>query len=178
MPTLADFRFSRSARRTLAALAPIVLSDEVEQLGLVEAVLDDLELLLRALPAPARAGLLAGVATFEHTARAAPSSLGRGFSRLPRPKAQAHFERWLHAPGPTKQLVKGLKMLLTFVYYEQPQVRARLGYTPDDWIARVTRERTERFGDALREAEARVTDPYPLVRRTARRRRARGLPRA
>ena len=171
--TLAEFRLPTRLRRTLATLAPIVLTDEVETLGLVEEVVDGVELFLRTIPAPLRAGLVTGMWSFEHSARAAPSSFGRGFSSLSPRKAELHFERWWSSKGPLHQLVRGLKMFLAFSYYEHPKVKAGLGYDPERWIAKVKAERVERFEAELAATEASVVEPDPLVPRGPKR-----LPRA
>ncbi len=176
--TLASFRLPRPCRRTLAALAPIVLTGEVEELGLVEAVVDDVELFMRSIPGAVRAGVVAGLVAFEQSARGVPSSLGRGFSALDPAGRAAHFERWWQGAGPLHQLARGLKMFLSFAYYERPEVKARLGYDPERWIARVKREREARHAEAIAAAEALVLAPDPLVARPAARRGARELPRA
>ena len=163
MSELADFRLSPRARATLAALAPVVLTDEVESLGVVEDVVDSVELFLRSVPTPVRAGVLVGLRTFEHSARALPSSLGRDFSRLPLAQRERHFELWWHSRvGALKQLAHGLKMFLTMAYYEHPAKLALLGYDPERWIAKVSAERLERFAEEIRATEEAVLAPAPL----------------
>ncbi|MBL4846822.1 MAG: hypothetical protein JKY65_14985 [Planctomycetes bacterium] len=163
MSELADFRLSKAARRTLAALAPIVLTEEVDELGIRDEVVDGVELFLRSIPVAVRVAILAGIVTFEATARAVPSSLGRGFSRLPPELAAAHFARYWHSPlGALKQLARGMKMFLVMSYYEHPTKLAQLEYHPDRWIAQVAQERLERFAEEIREHEAQVTAPLPL----------------
>ena len=162
MPSLAPFRFPPRLRRCMAALAPVVLTEEVEELGIVEEVLDEVELFLRTVPAPLRAGIMAGLWSFEQSARIAPSSLGRGFASLSLSKRQRHFERWWHTPGPGHQLARGLKMFLAFAYYEHPQVQARMGYDPDAWIAKVKAEREARFAKEHEALEAKNLMRDPL----------------
>jgi hypothetical protein len=163
MSELADFRLSATARRTLWALAPIVLTEEVDELGVREEVVDGVELFLRSIPAPIRIAVLAGIRTFEASARAAPSSLGRGFSRLPPELAARHFERYWHSPiGALKQLARGMKMFLVMSYYEHPAKKAQLEYHPERWIAQVAQQRLERFADEIREHEAQVLAPRAL----------------
>ena len=164
MSALAAFSLPGPVRRTLRALAPVVLTEEVEELGIADEVVDGVELFLRSIPAPLRVGIVAGVVTFEQSARAASGSGGRGFSRLARPAARAHFERWWGSRlGVLHQLARALKMFLTFSYYEHPAVRARIGYDPERWIAKVKDERARRFGDAARAHDELVLAPDPLV---------------
>ncbi|HBP21247.1 MAG TPA: hypothetical protein DEA08_26100 [Planctomycetes bacterium] len=163
MSELADFRLSPRARATLAALAPVVLTDEVESLDVVEDVVDSVELFLRSIPTPVRAGVLVGLHTFEHSARALPRSLGREFSSLPLEQRERHFELWWHSRvGALKQLARGLKMFLTMAYYEHPAKLALLGYDPQQWITKVSAERLERFAEEIRATEEAVLAPAPL----------------
>lgn len=163
MSELADFQLSRSARQTLLALAPVVLTDEVDELGIRDEVVDGVELFLRSIPAPLRLGILAGIATFESSARARPSSVGRAFSRLPRELAEAHFHSYWHSPlGPIKQLARGMKMFLTMSYYEHATKRAQLEYHPEQWIGKVAQERLERFASEIEAHEALITTPDPI----------------
>jgi hypothetical protein len=83
---LADFRLPRALRRVVAAMARVALTDEVERLGLTDAVVDHVELSLRSIPFHLRTGVVAGLTSFEAGALALPSSFGRTFSRLPRAK--------------------------------------------------------------------------------------------
>lgn len=163
MSELADFRLSSSARRTLAHLAPIVLTEEVDALGIRDEVVDGVELFLRSVPTPIRVAIAAGIKTFEASARAVPSSLGRGFSSLPPDLAAAHFERYWHSPlEPIKQLGRALKMFLVMSYYEHSAKKAQLEYHPDRWISQVAQERLERFAEEIREHEAEMIAPNPL----------------
>ncbi len=105
---------------------------------------------------------MAGLYTFEHSARA--TSWGRPFSRLGPEQARAHFARWWSLPvGPLHQLAKALKMFLAMAYYNHPQVKERLGYDPDRWIAEVTQRRQEQFGEEIAKLEAQVFAPDPLI---------------
>jgi hypothetical protein len=164
-PTLADFRLSSGQRLTLGLLTRVVVTDDVLELGILEDVVDSVELFMRSIPTPFRLGLVAGLHAFEQSARAVPSSLGRSFSQLPLGKAEAHFARWWESKlAPMHQLAKGARMLVTFGYYEHPRVREKLGYTPDEWIAKVSRERQEKFADEIAANDARMlaSDPFRL----------------
>jgi hypothetical protein len=96
----------------------------------------------------------------------APSSFGRSFASLPPEKAAAHFERWWSSPVPGfHDLAKALRMFLTFSAYEHPVMKAKLGYDPEVWIAKVTKDRIDRFADDIAAHEALMTEPDPLVAR-------------
>jgi hypothetical protein len=175
--TLADLRLSPRLRGTLATLARVVVTDDVLELGIVDEVVDEVELLLRAVPTPVRLGFLAGLRAFDASARAAPSSRGRRFADLPPDLADAHFDRWWSSSlAPMHQMAKGARMFVAMAYYEHPKVRERLGYDPEAWIEKVKRERTEQHGEEIRAHEAMILEPRPLLVST--RRGSRKLPTA
>lgn len=158
--TLADFRLPRPIRRTLHALAVVALPDELEPLGLTEPVVDHFELMMRVFPSHVRLGMVAGLATFEAGAIA---RYGRPFSRLPRERQRAWFDRWWHSPIlPIRQLAKAIRSVLAMSYYEHPVVKQQLEYHPDAWIARVAKRRLEAWAADIRAHEEMVTSPDPL----------------
>ncbi len=159
MSELADFRLSSSARRTLAHLAPIVLTDEVDELGIREEVVDGVELFLRSVPAPIRIAVAAGIRTFEASARAVPSS-----------------RYWHSSLEPIKQLGRALKMFLVMSYYEHSAKKSQLEYHPESWISQVAQERLERFAEEIREHETEMTAPNPLPDSIPRASEGRSLP--
>ena len=174
MPALATFTLSRRSRATFAQISRVVLTEVVDALDLTDDVVAEVELFLRTIPTPMRVGLVAGLHTFEQSARAIPSSMGRSFSSLPQDLAEEHFERWWGSKlAPMHALAKVARMFVTFAYYEQPRVRQMLNYDPEAWIAKTSAERTERFAAEIAEHEAMVRAPNPLRPRP---RRPRPLP--
>lgn len=169
-----SFRLPRPVRRTLRALAPVVCGPEVERLGIGDEVVDGVERFCDALPAHVRAGAVAGALLFEAAPALEPRTLGRTFSRLDPASAEAVFARWWAGHGPRKQVVKVLKMFLAFAYYEHPRVKERLTYDPDRWIAKVARERLERFAGEIERHEQAVLAPDPLPGRPERQEAPRG----
>jgi hypothetical protein len=164
---MADFRLPNRLRRAIATLAPVIVTDEVTRLGITEDVVDGVESFLAAVPVHIRLALLAGIQAFDSSARAVPSSFGRAFHSLPAAKAKAHFERWYHGPEATHQLARGIKVFVSFAYYEHPLVRERIGYLPDPWIEQVSAQRLEKFGEVIAAHEAMLIadDPLDLARR-------------
>ncbi len=161
---LADFRLPRRARRILAPLARVVLPSELGPLGLVEPVLDHVELTLRSLPAYLRSGLLAGLYTFDLAAMTRPSSFGRPFSLLPQEKQRDWFAAYWTSPvGALHQWAKGIKGILAIAYWEQPTVRAAMEYHPDRFIAEVAARRLADYADDIVAHDALVLAPDPLV---------------
>ena len=148
---LADYRLSGRARRAFARLAPAICPPDVETLGLVEAVVDHVELTLRSFPAVVRHALAGGAIAIDLT------------SRLLRQDPAVTFDRFAHLPGPGHALAKGIKAALGMAYYEHPVVRRRLDYDQESWIAEVAKRRLERFAAEIRRAEAAVTAPNPLL---------------
>ncbi len=161
---LADFRIPRALRRVLAPMVRIVCTDEVEKLGLTEAVIDHVELSMRSVPFHIRTSLVAGLTSFELGAAALPSSFGRTFSRLPADKQAAYFHSWWSSPlFLMRQLVKGLKGLIAMGFYEQPAVLSKLEYHPEQWIAEVAARRLRDYADDIAAQDKMVLERDPLV---------------
>lgn len=157
---LADFRFSRGARRVLRALALVICSDEVEKRGLTEAVLDEVERMVRATPTVMRVALRLGLWAFEWSALFV---CGLPFSRLQPERRSAWFRRWFSGHGLGQKFAYGIKGLVAFAFFEQPSLRDELHYHPDEWIAEVAKRRLERWGAEVRAHDALVRAPDPLV---------------
>ncbi len=155
---LTDFRFRPGQRKVLATLARVVCPPELEPLGLADAVLEETELMVRALPAYLRLGLLAGLAMFDQGFRFYPGSGGRRFAAAGNLEvADGYFTAWHHSPLTVQfQFAKAIKGLLCFSYYEQPSVLAAIDVHADRWIAQVTRQRLEKYAQDVRLADEEV----------------------
>ncbi len=160
---MGEYRLPRWAWAVLRRLAPVVLTDDVEQMGLVDGAVREMERLLGAAPGTARGAFVAGLGGFDAGARALHA--GRGFAALGLAEAEAYFSTWWHSPlPPVNQFAKGAKALLTFGYYELPGVQAQIGYDPQAWIDKVTTQRADEFGEEIARFEAGVLDRDPIPR--------------
>jgi hypothetical protein len=158
---LADFKLPARVRAVLVPLARIVCPPDLEELGLTDAVVDHMELMMRAIPTYLRAGLVAGALSFETGAIA---RYGKPFSRLTPEKQEAWFATWWRSPVLAfRQLAKGLKGLLAMGYWEQPQILARMEYHPERWIAEVAARRLNRYAQEIERQDAMVVAPDPLI---------------
>jgi hypothetical protein len=161
---LADFRLPRALRRVVAAMARVALTDEVERLGLTDAVVDHVELSLRSIPFHLRTGIVAGLTSFEVGALTFPSSFGRPFSRLPKEKQEAYFRSWWHSPlFLMRQFVKSVKGLIAMGFYEQRAVLDQLEYHPEQWIAEVAARRLRDYAGDIAAQDKMVLERDPLV---------------
>jgi len=153
-----DFRLRPGQRRTLAALARVVCPPDMEARGLGAAVLEETELMIRAMPAYLRWGLVAGLLAFDQGYRFQRGSGGRPFAAAADPaSAESYFERWHRsALSACFQFAKAVKGLLCFAYYEQPEVLEALGVHADRWIDEVGRRRLESYGAEVRRADEEV----------------------
>lgn len=163
MSHLADYRHPKPVRRSLASLAAVVCPPEATELDLVGAIVDEVELSMRASPAGVRAALLAGIAGYELAATLVPRHRGRPASRLSPELARRYFASWWHSPlPPQRQFARGVKGLLCLACYEMPAIKEQLGYTPEAWIETVKARRLAVFADAIRRREADILAPDPL----------------
>lgn len=124
-------------RRLLGSLVALLCPPEVVP-DLVEAVVDDVELTMQAMPAEIRAALRAGLATYELGAIA---RWGRPASRLAPERAARWLDAWRHGLPVQRELIKAVRGLVCLAYYELPAVKQRMGYDPERWIEKVKRHR-------------------------------------
>ena len=159
--TIADFHVPKALRKTLAQVARVTCPPDLDELDLVEHVLDEAELQLRAFPAVFRVAMVAGIATLEVSSIV---RYGRPFSRLSRPQAERWFHSfWASPMGPFRQLAKALKALFALGFYQAPAIRSRIEYHPDRWIAEKAKQRLEEFGLDIARHEEELLQPNPLL---------------
>ena len=148
----------------MEALVRVVTAGESDRRGLTAEVAQAVGEVLVPFPAHLRAGLLAGLATFDQLARMRPSSRGRAFSRLSPELAERVFKAWWHSPiFPVRQWAKGIKGVVALAYWDHPEVRGAIGFAPEGWIAHVTERRQRDYAADIAAHAERVTAPNPLV---------------
>lgn len=156
----AAYRLPRRARRTLAALAPVVCGDETAAAAHIPTIVAEVERSLGAFPRIMRAAFVAGLDLLELSA----AVRGRRFSRLPRAAADLHYAHWSSSRSVALQeIARLLRTPLALAAYEQPAVRQRIGYDPDPWITASARRRWTTWADDIRRHEALLRAPDPLV---------------
>ncbi len=162
--TLIELRMLRPLHRVLVTLARATCPDDIDDLGIAEAVASDVGEYMKALPTYIRVGLIAGLTAFEVSAMGWPGTLGRPYSTLDKARARAHFDLWWSSRFlPLHEFARAVKSLLAGSYYDQPAVRERMGYTPDKWIADVKRMREQKWADEIRAHEELLRKPDPLL---------------
>jgi len=146
------------ARRVLERLAVLVCPPDVVENGLTARVVEEFELHLGYLPAPARRLVGPALVLFDQAARLRPAARGHRFVRLTDVRADAYLRRVLYGQsGPLSTAVRLTKSLVVMACYELAEVKAGLGYDPDPYITEVTARRIFRHGPAIRAAEARTS---------------------
>jgi len=136
----------------LVRLAPSVCPPEVVELELVEPVVDHVELSLRSFPAGLRMAALGAVRTLGGSAL-----IGR------RPPGE-QFARWWSARSRLRRTAaRGIKALFALASYEQPAVKDRMGYRPEEWIARVSARRLQLYSPDIRRHEQELLRSDSLV---------------
>jgi hypothetical protein len=166
--TLADYRMAPWLRRVMRALVPVICTAEPGERGLVDAVVDHVELTMRSFPAFLRIMLIVGTLFFELFALVLPSSRLRPFSRLPYDRQVRYFGMfWDSKFQLFRQLAKGLKAPIALGYWDNPVVCETMGYTPAAWIAEVKARRERDYAADIAAHDALVVAPDPLVARAA-----------
>lgn len=131
MPFDASAPLGQGQRRTLRALAPIVLPSDVLLDSLVDDVVDDVGIALASFGPLARRALSAAVLVIE----VAGVRHGRRFSNLPQEAAKATIARLSSGPAGGRRALRAVRDVLVVAYFDQPTVKERLGYRPQEWTA-------------------------------------------
>lgn len=161
--TLSTFRVPSLLRPALAQLLRVACPPELRTLGLEARAVEQAELFLRSLTPGIRVGFLGALSALELSATLRPSSLGKPFSRLDDEHALRHFDSWWHSHRAMGHaMAKALKATVVMGYYETREVRERLGYYPDRWIAKVAQRRMASYADEIRAGESALFESQPL----------------
>ncbi len=148
------WRLRRPLRRIVVRFAGVACPPDVPAGDVAGGLLAEFESLLGALPAGARWLIQGTLVAFDQGARLYPRAHGRRFARLGDDDAEAWFASIVARPrGGLAAAVQRIKGLVVFCYYEQPEVKERLGYHPDGYIAEVSRRRLARYGAQIRVGE-------------------------
>ena len=128
---------------------------------LVGATLEDVGRLVSAWPSAARAVLRVSVGALE-TGSMLPQFGSRRFSRLDLPDAVRYLLWWDTRPLALRRVVLLARDLVVMAFYEQPEVRRRVGYVPDPWIDAVSERRREQWGEEIVNHERLLMARSPL----------------
>ena len=166
MSTLADYTHPGPVRRLLKSLVPVVCPPLATELDLADAIVDHVELTMRAAPKAVRMALLTGISGYELGAAVVPRHFGKTASSLPVEDARRYFDSWWSSPlPPQREFAKGVKGLICLACYEHPEMMSSIGYTPHEWIEKSVRYRLSTYSDAIAERERALfaDDPLPGV---------------
>ena len=166
MSSLADYRHPPAIRRLLQSLTTVICPAQAIELGLQDAIVDHVELSMRASQRGLRAALITGLSGYDLASMAMPAHRGKRASALSNEKAAAYFASWYHSKLKLKhEFAKGIKSLIALACYEQPEMMSSIGYTPADWIERSKKVRLETYQPAIEKRAIAVlaADPLPGV---------------
>jgi len=153
-----DYQHSPTTAAVLRSLVPVICPPEAH--ALADAIVAHVALTLGASPPLVRAGLAAGLATYD---LGALPRYRRRARHLGPEAAERYFASWERGPTPLHvQLAHAINQLVSLACYEQPEMMERVGYRPGPWIEEVRRTRLTVHGDAARRQEAQILAPDPL----------------
>jgi hypothetical protein len=162
METLTDFRIPRLLRPALAQLLRATCPPDLRELGLGSRSAEQAELFLRSLTLGIQVGFCGALTALELSSLLRPSSRGRLFSQLPLELAEKHFDTWWGLHGLPHAMAKALKATVVMGFYETREMRERLGYQPDSWIAKVAKRRMQSYAAEIERHERELYTPEPL----------------
>lgn len=164
MTNLADYRHSAFIRRALRGFISVACPPGAKDMGIVDDVIDQVELSFRSLPPMIRSGLVAGLMTYELAA--VPFHFGKRASQLSFDAHSRYFNNWRKSRIPVRsEFLKGLKGLLCMAYYEQQPVKEQIDYLPERWIEKKTRYRLQVYREQINAHERALIEPDPLPTR-------------
>jgi hypothetical protein len=136
-PALPPARLGRVSRRTLAALIEAVIPPSPRPEGVVDRIVTFICGFIPYFPPMNRLLFPVGLWLFEYGTRLFGFSLRR-FSSLSAERRVAYLHAWQHSGmSLRRQLLKGLKAAVLMAYYDQPEVKAHIGYDPDPYVDRL-----------------------------------------
>jgi hypothetical protein len=147
--------FPLGTRRIFERFATLACPPELAERQLMPALLAEFERQLACLPAGGRRMVGPTLLLFNQAARFGGRGRGRSFVRLDDRRAEAYLAKVLHRrKGALAGAVRLIKGLVVMCYYELPDVKAQLGYRPEEYIAQVSARRLATYGPEIAAAEA------------------------
>ncbi len=130
----------------LTGLVRAVCPEPVEPV--LDDVLDEVDLMIGALPPMSARVLGAGLVALDQLTRFTRAGRGRPFRRLPTEDQRALLEAVLagRRSAVPVQVVVPLRTLVVTAYYDHPEVRRALGYTPESWVTEAVSRRLRILG--------------------------------
>lgn len=148
-------------RATLSALVRASVPADSLTEELVGATVADVLRLVSAWPSAARRLLDVGLAMVE-VGSLRPRFGARRFSRLDAVHASRYLGWWGTRPPGLRRVGMLARDLVVLAFYEQPEVRRRVGYLPDPWITAVAERRRDRWADEIADHQRLLTTRSPL----------------
>lgn len=148
---------NETSRRVLRSLVPVICPPE--GVHLVEPILEHMELQLAASPPLMGRAVDAGLLAYD--LGAVPRYLRRAH-KLTGEAAERYFTFWEHGLDPQVQLARAINQLMSLACYEQPAMKAALGFAPEPWIEEVRKRRLTVYADDVRRQEEQILAPDPL----------------
>ena len=141
-------RYRGHPRAVLLQIVRAACPPDVDDLGIAEELLHYVEDSLAYAPPLFAQALRLGLLALD--AASVLDGGGRPFSRMPIDRARAYVEHSGHGLNvPRTAVVPQVRLLALMGYFENPAVRARMGYDPEAWIEHVKKERLERHANDL-----------------------------
>ena len=148
---------TEATRRVLRSLVPVICPPEGVQFA--DVIVEQMELQIGVLPPLMRKGIDAGMLAYD--VGAVPRFLRRAH-KLTGDAAEKYFSFWEHGTGPQVQLARAVNQLMSLACYEQPAMKAALGFFPEPWIEEVRKKRLTVYADNVRKQHEQLLAPDPL----------------
>src|SRR5215212_113879 len=139
-----------ATKNTIDRFAEVACPPELRELRLLPALRTQLDLYLKSLPQTQRLLVVLAFVAFDQSARLSRFGFGQRFAVLDDRRAEDYLRARLSSRHQLwRRLTKLLKATVTMSYYELPEVKNRLGYEPESYIAALARRRLELYGEDI-----------------------------
>jgi choline dehydrogenase-like flavoprotein len=148
-------------RKTLEVLARAVCPPDGLTDALIERTLDEMDELISTVGTPARA-LLRSVVGMLELSSVRPRYHWRPLSALDPSEVAEILAGTEQRRPPWWPALRLLRDVLVLCHYEQPELRATVGYDPDPWIAERSQSRTDTWAQEIESHKRLLLSPAPI----------------
>lgn len=148
---------TRCRQRTVRALIPVFCPADAAAVDVADRIVRNVELTVSAFAPLTRCVLFAATVLIE----ASGLRRGRPLSQLPLDARRTCVEALQRSSPILRRLVGSVRDVIVIAYFDQPTVKDRLGYRPDDWTVAMRTARQHRWAAAIAQHEAVLRAPSP-----------------
>lgn len=155
VPSRRAGELTERGQRTVRALIPVFCPADAAEVDVADRIVGYVEMTASAFAPLTRRALFAAIALIEATG----IRWGRPLSQLPLDARRTCIQALRTSSPIVRRLVGSIRDVIVIAYFDQPAVKDRLGYRPDEWTAAMKAARQDRWAAAIAQHEAVLRAP-------------------